>query len=60
MLADEKAMSMRSSPFRTVGTLADLLLQRLGADECMKPHASRRRAGRAVYAAIATNERSAR
>ncbi len=31
VLADEKAMSMRSSPFRTVGTLADLLHQRLGA-----------------------------
>jgi acyl carrier protein len=31
VLADEKAMSMRSSPFRTVGTLADLLQQRLGA-----------------------------
>ncbi len=31
VLADEKAMSMRSSPFRTVGTLADLLYERLGA-----------------------------
>ena len=31
VLADEKAMSMRSSPFRTVGTLADLVLQRLSA-----------------------------
>ena len=31
VLADEKAMSMRSSPFRTVGTLGDLLYQRLRA-----------------------------
>lgn len=31
VLADERAMSMRSSPFRTVGTLANLLYQRLGA-----------------------------
>ena len=31
VLADEKAMSMRSSPFRTVGSLADLLHQRLAA-----------------------------
>jgi acyl carrier protein len=31
VLADEKAMSMRSSPFRTVGTLGDLLYQRLCA-----------------------------
>ena len=31
VLADEKAMSMRHSPFRTVGTLAELLSQRLAA-----------------------------
>lgn len=31
VLADEKAMSMRSIPFRTVGTLARLLHQRLGS-----------------------------
>jgi acyl carrier protein len=31
VLADERAMSMRSSPFRTVGALADLLYQRLRA-----------------------------
>lgn len=31
VLADEKAMSMRSSPFRTVGALANLLYERLGA-----------------------------
>jgi acyl carrier protein len=30
VLADEKAMSMRSSPFRTAATLASLLHQRLG------------------------------
>lgn len=30
-LADERAMSMRSSPFRTAGTLAGLLAERLGA-----------------------------
>jgi acyl carrier protein len=30
VLADEKAMSMRNSPFRTVGTLAQLLEERLG------------------------------
>lgn len=29
-LADERAMSMRSSPFRNAGTLAALLAQRLG------------------------------
>jgi acyl carrier protein len=29
VLADERAMSMRSSPFRTVGALANLLHQRL-------------------------------
>lgn len=31
ILADEKAMSMRNSPFRTVGTLAQLLRERLGS-----------------------------
>jgi len=31
VLADERAMSMRNSPFRTVGALANLLYQRLGA-----------------------------
>lgn len=31
VLADERAMSMRSSPFRTVGTLTNLLHQRLAA-----------------------------
>jgi len=31
VLADEKAMSMRNSPFRTVRTLAELLSQRLAA-----------------------------
>ena len=31
VLADEKAMSMRNSPFRSAGTLAQLLHQRLGA-----------------------------
>ena len=30
VLADEKAMSMRNSPFRTVGSLAQLLEARLG------------------------------
>jgi len=30
VLADERAMSMRRSPFRTVGTLASLLFERLG------------------------------
>ena len=30
VLADERAMSMRSSPFRTVGALANLLRERLG------------------------------
>jgi acyl carrier protein len=30
VLADERAMSMRNSPFRTAGTLAHLLQQRLG------------------------------
>jgi acyl carrier protein len=30
VLADDKAMSMRNSPFRTVGTLAELLSERLG------------------------------
>ena len=30
VLADEKAMSMRNSPFRTAGTLAELLCARLG------------------------------
>ena len=29
-LVDEKALSMRSSPFRTAGTLAQLLSERLG------------------------------
>jgi acyl carrier protein len=29
VLADERAMSRRSSPFRTVGTLAELLEERL-------------------------------
>ena len=29
LLADERAMSQRSSPFRTVGTLGELLAQRL-------------------------------
>jgi acyl carrier protein len=29
VLADERAMSRRSSPFRTVGTLAQLLTERL-------------------------------
>ena len=29
VLADERAMSRRTSPFRTVGTLADLLQERL-------------------------------
>ena len=31
VLADEKAMSMRNSPFRTAGALAELLFARLGA-----------------------------
>ena len=31
VLADEKAMSMRNSPFRSATTLAQLLQQRLGA-----------------------------
>jgi len=31
VLADEKAMSMRHSPFRTAGALAELLFARLGA-----------------------------
>lgn len=31
-LADEKAMSMRSSPFRTAGSLAALLAARAAAD----------------------------
>jgi acyl carrier protein len=30
VLADERAMSRRTSPFRTVGTLADLVLERFG------------------------------
>jgi acyl carrier protein len=30
VLADERAMSRRNSPFRTVGTLAELLQERLG------------------------------
>jgi acyl carrier protein len=30
VLADERAMSRRSSPFRTVGTLTELLAERLG------------------------------
>lgn len=30
VLADERAMSRRSSPYRTVGTIADLLEERLG------------------------------
>lgn len=29
MLADEKAMSMRNSPYRTVGSLADLVVGKL-------------------------------
>ena len=29
ILADEKAMSMRHSPYRTVGTLTDFILSRL-------------------------------
>ena len=29
-LADDRAMSQRSSPFRSVGTLADYILQNLG------------------------------
>jgi acyl carrier protein len=31
VLADERAMSMRNSPFRTAGALADLLYSRLSA-----------------------------
>ena len=31
VLADERAMSMRASPFRTAGALAELLYVRLGA-----------------------------
>jgi hypothetical protein len=31
VLADEKAMSMRNSPFRSASTLAQLLEQRIGA-----------------------------
>jgi len=30
VLADERAMSRRNSPFRTVGTLGELLHERLG------------------------------
>jgi acyl carrier protein len=30
VLADDRAMSRRSSPFRTVGTLSELLEERLG------------------------------
>jgi acyl carrier protein len=30
VLADERAMSRRSSPYRTVGTLAELVAERLG------------------------------
>ena len=30
VLADERAMSRRNSPFRTVGTLSELLSERLG------------------------------
>ena len=30
VLADERAMSRRSSPYRTVGTLTELLQERLG------------------------------
>lgn len=30
ILADERAMSRRNSPFRTVGTLAELLAERIG------------------------------
>lgn len=30
VLADERAMSMRNSPFRTAGSLAELLYARLG------------------------------
>ena len=33
VLADERAMSMRNSPFRTAGTLALLLQQRLGGPD---------------------------
>lgn len=29
VLADEKAMSMRNSPYRTVGTLIDFILERM-------------------------------
>lgn len=31
VLADERAMSMRNSPFRTAGALTDLIVERLGA-----------------------------
>jgi len=30
VLADERAMSSRNSPFRSIGTLADLLTERMG------------------------------
>lgn len=30
VLADEKAMSMRNSPYRTVGTLIDFIIERIG------------------------------
>ncbi len=32
-LADEKAMSMRNSPYRTAGALADLIVSRLGGPD---------------------------
>ena len=32
VLADEKAMSSRNSPYRTVGTLVDFIVQRLEAE----------------------------
>jgi acyl carrier protein len=33
VLADDKAMSMRSSPYRTSGSLADFIVARLGAGD---------------------------
>lgn len=32
VLSDDRAMSQRNSPFRTIGTLADYLVQVLGRD----------------------------
>jgi acyl carrier protein len=32
VLADEKAMSSRNSPYRTVGSLVDFIVERIGAD----------------------------